>query len=117
VSDARPIGGINAGAGGYRQYVAIDTRLVRNNREARRYELFDVNGRMVGVCDYHIDGNVVVLPHTEIVPDRRGEGLGAELVQGALDDVRSSGARVRPLCWYVVEFIDEHPQYADLVAG
>jgi predicted GNAT family acetyltransferase len=102
---------------GYRHYVATETRQVRNKPDARRFELLDSAGRIVGVCDYYIDGDVVVLPHTEIVPELRGNGLGAELVQGVLDDVRSRGAQVRPLCWFVVEFIDEHPQYADLVAG
>jgi len=92
------------------------TNQVRNNREAGRYELLDTGGRVLGVADYRVDSGVVVMPHTEIVRDRRGNGLGAELVQAALDDVRAQGAMVRPLCWYVVEFIDEHPEYADLVA-
>jgi uncharacterized protein len=94
-----------------------ETNRVRNNREASRYELIDGDGQLLGVADYRIDANVVVMPHTEIVRDRRGNGLGAELVRAALDDVRASGALVRPLCWYVVEFIEEHAEYADLVAG
>jgi predicted GNAT family acetyltransferase len=93
-----------------------ESNLVRNNHKAGRYELVDGGGHLLGVADYRIDADVVVMPHTEIVRDRRGNGLGAELVQAALDDVRASGATVRPLCWYVVEFIDEHPEYADLVA-
>lgn len=101
----------------YGQDVTNEARHVRNSRDSHRYELIDAGGRVLGRCDYYIDDDVVVLPHTEIVPDRRDEGLGAELVRGALDDLRASGARVRPLCWYVVEFVDEHPEYADLVAG
>jgi predicted GNAT family acetyltransferase len=46
----------------------------------------------------------------------RGRGLGAELVRGALDDVRTSGGRIVARCWYVAQFIDEHPEYGDLVA-
>jgi uncharacterized protein len=89
---------------------------VRNNPDARRYELLDSEERVLGRADYYVDGNVVVVPHTEIVAERRGQGLGAELVQGVLDDVRDGGSQVRPLCSYVAEFIDEHPEYADLVA-
>jgi predicted GNAT family acetyltransferase len=89
---------------------------VRNNSERSRYELF-VDGQLVGIADYRVTGETVVLPHTEIAPDRRGQGLGAVLVQAVLDDVRSSGRAVVPTCWYVAEFIDDHPEYRDLLAA
>ncbi len=88
---------------------------VRDNPQRNRYELV-VDGEVVGVADYDGEGDVLVFPHTEIEPARRGSGLGAELVRGALDDVRRRGRRVVPSCWYVAQFIDEHPEYADLRA-
>jgi uncharacterized protein len=57
-----------------------------------------------------------VFPHTEIERSRRGEGLGARLVQYALDDVRANNRRVEAQCWYVADFIAEHPEYADLAS-
>jgi predicted GNAT family acetyltransferase len=86
---------------------------VRNHPAASRYELF-VDGEFVGFADYEVNGDRVVFPHTEIVRARRGQGLGAILVQGALDDVRPTGRAVVPSCWYVAEFIDDHPEYQDL---
>lgn len=88
---------------------------VRDNPQRSRYELL-IDGEVVGVADYDGEGDVLVFPHTEIEPARRGSGLGAELVRGALDDVRRRGRRVVPSCWYVAQFIDEHPEYADLRA-
>jgi predicted GNAT family acetyltransferase len=88
---------------------------VRRNEERHRYEL-EVDGRLVGVADYVVDGDVVILPHTEIDRAQRGRGLGAVLVQGALDDVRAQGRTVVPSCWYVREYIDGHPDEADLLA-
>lgn len=87
---------------------------VRDDPSAHRFELRE-GDRVVGVASYRLDGDVVVVPHTEIAPDRRGEGLGAVLVGGLLDQVRASGRTVRPLCWYVAEFVGEHPEYADVV--
>jgi uncharacterized protein len=84
--------------------------VVRNNAGRSRYELF-LDGELVGIADYRVTGDVVVIPHTEIVRPRRGEGLGAVLVAGALDDIRGAGRTVVPQCWYVAEFIDEHPDY------
>jgi predicted GNAT family acetyltransferase len=89
---------------------------VVHNAEQSRYELLD-DDQLVGIADYRVAGDTIVFPHTEIVRERRGHGLGAVLVQGALDDVRGSGRRVVPHCWYVAEFIDEHPEYADLTAA
>ena len=89
---------------------------VLHNTESSRYEIV-VDGRVVGIADYRADGGAVVFPHTEIDPSMRGRGLAAELVRHALDDVRSTGASVVPLCWYVAQFIDEHPEYQDLVAA
>ena len=84
----------------------------RNDRDGR-YELV-IDDTVVGVADFRIVGDVVVMPHTEIVEDRRGTGLGAELVRAALDDIRPTGRRVDPQCWYVAEFIDEHEDYAGM---
>jgi predicted GNAT family acetyltransferase len=87
---------------------------VRDNAERSRYELF-VDGELAGIADYRLHGDQVVLPHTEIDRAKRGQGLGAILVQGALDDVRANGKTVVPQCWYVAEFIDEHPDYQALL--
>jgi predicted GNAT family acetyltransferase len=89
---------------------------VRNNTADSRYELV-VDGRVVGVADYRTTGDAVLFPHTEVDPAHRGRGLGAVLVRGALDDVRTTGRRVVPRCWYVAQFIDDHPEYSDLRAA
>ncbi len=88
---------------------------VRRNDERQRYELV-VDGDLVGIADFTVEGDAVVLPHTEIDPSRRGGGLGAVLVKGALDDVRAQGRSVVPACWYVREYLELHPEDADLLA-
>lgn len=90
--------------------------LVRNNPGRSRYELL-IDGDLAGVADYSIVEDRVVMPHTEIQQQLRGQGMGAVLVRNALDDLRSSGRTVVPQCWYVAQFIDENPEYRDLVAG
>jgi predicted GNAT family acetyltransferase len=85
------------------------------NEERSRYEI-TVDGRLVGFADYRRQRDTVLFPHTVIEPSLRGQGFGAELVRGALDDVRTAGGSVVAQCWYVAQFIDEHPDYADLLA-
>ncbi|HEX3564520.1 MAG TPA: GNAT family N-acetyltransferase [Acidimicrobiales bacterium] len=88
---------------------------VEDNVELSRFEIKD-DGQVVGIADYRVENDLVVLPHTEIDTDRQGAGLGAELIQAALDAIRERGKRVVPQCSYVAQFIAEHPDYQDLVA-
>ena len=74
-------------------------------------------GQVVGILDYHADGDTLVLPHTVIDASERGQGLGATLVQFALDEIRRDGQRIVPTCSFVAQFLDEHPQYQDLIAA
>ncbi|HYZ92229.1 MAG TPA: GNAT family N-acetyltransferase [Actinomycetota bacterium] len=90
------------------------TKTVHN--EARsRYELY-IDGDLASIADYRLDGKRAVFFHTETSPPFRGRGLGAELVEWALDDVRTRGLTVDPQCWFVADFVDDHPEYRDLVA-
>jgi uncharacterized protein len=88
---------------------------VEDNVELSRFEITD-DGRVVGIADYRVEDDVVVIPYTEIDPALRGRGLGAELVVAALDAIRVDGRRVAPQCSYVATFIAEHPAYQDLLA-
>jgi predicted GNAT family acetyltransferase len=88
---------------------------VRDNPEAGRYELVD-GERVLGEAAYDRRGEAVVFTHTEVDPDAGQSGLGSTLVRAALDDVRTRGGKVVPLCPFVRGWIDRHPEYADLVA-
>lgn len=84
---------------------------------AHRYRLVG-DGTVVSLADYRViaDGRTLVFHHTFTPPERRGHGLAADLVRRALDDVRLSGRTVVATCWFVDQFIDAHPEYADLRA-
>lgn len=87
---------------------------LRNNESASRYELL-LDGSVVAYSGYELRGDVVVLPHTVTDAAHRGHGYAGQVVQFALDDVREAGRTIVPACWYVAQFLDEHPEYADLV--
>lgn len=88
---------------------------INDNPELQRYEgyLGDV---LVGLADYRVDGDRVLMPHTETQPAYQGRGIAGDIVRFALDDIRTRGRRVVPACPYVAHWIEDHPQYADLVA-
>lgn len=88
---------------------------VRDSPERSRFELL-VDDEVVGVADYEVRGDVVVMPHTHVDPAHRGRGLAERLVGEALAEVRSSGRSVVPTCWYVSRHIERHPELGDLLA-
>ena len=89
---------------------------VRRNDDEGRYEI-RVDGAVVGVTEFRArEDGVLVFPHTEVDEDHRGEGLAGQLIGAALDDVRSRGETIVAQCETVAGFIDDHGEYADLLA-
>ncbi len=71
----------------------------------------------MGAAEYDLDGDRVLFTHTVVVARHRGHGVAAQLVEAALDDVRARHRTAVPVCWYVARFIDERPEYRDLLAS
>lgn len=82
--------------------------------ELRRWEV-RVGDRLAGFTEYVIKGDRYLFVHTEIDEDVGGQGLGSILARGALDEVRSMGESLVPLCPFIEGWIQRHPEYDDLV--
>ncbi len=77
--------------------------------------VFEKDGKQVGLTDYTLRGNAIHLTHTEIDPHRRDGGLGAEMVQLVLDQIRTdTDYRVVAECPFVVDWLEQHPEYQEL---
>jgi uncharacterized protein len=88
---------------------------VRDNAKSHMYEAL-IDGEVIGTITYMpMTPQHIVFISTVIDPRLRGRGIGALLVKAALDDVRTKGAAISSQCWFVDEFIDAYPEYADLV--
>jgi len=44
----------------------------------------------------------------------RGRGIASDLVKGALQIIRGDGQKVVAGCGFVVDYLDKHPEFADL---
>ncbi len=87
---------------------------IRDNPHAQRFEMETPAG--TAVADYRRDGDTLVIFHTEVPVALRGQGYGDILVRGVLDDVRRRNLRIVPRCWFVRGFVDQNPEYRDLIA-
>jgi hypothetical protein len=58
---------------------------------------------------------VIEFKSTLVPPHLRGQGLGTQLAREALDWARAEGYRVIPLCPFVADFIEQNPEYQELL--
>jgi predicted GNAT family acetyltransferase len=84
-----------------------------NNQAEHRYELA-VDGHIAATY-YEIADGVITFVHTEVPPELGGKGIGSQLIQGALDQVRAEGLKVVAQCPFVKAFIGKNPAYQDLL--
>ena len=71
---------------------------------------------VVGYLSYEIMGGTADLQHTVVEPAHRHHGLGAMLVEEALRVFRADRMQVLPTCPFVADFIEEHPEYQNLLS-
>jgi predicted GNAT family acetyltransferase len=83
--------------------------------DARRYVLRD-GKELVAILDYAINGSSISFTRTFTSPAKRGKGLAGEVVEYAVNEVESStDYRIVPMCWYVDEWFQKHPERAGLL--
>lgn len=87
---------------------------VADNPNESRYEV-RVDDELAGFAQYRPRPAGLAFIHTEIDDRFEGQGLGGKLVSHALDDARSRGLAVLPICPFVRSYIERHPEYLDLV--
>jgi predicted GNAT family acetyltransferase len=87
---------------------------VRDNKSLRRFEL-DVDGE-VAFANYRLAPGTVILTHTETPSRLRGRGIASQLVKETLEMIRADGLKVVAGCGFVVDYLQKHPEFADLEA-
>jgi hypothetical protein len=89
--------------------------VVTNVLAELRYEARD-GETLAGLAAYLLTRNhLIVFTHTEVEAGYEGQGVGSQLARAALDDARTRGLGVVPLCPFIKGWIDRHQDYADLV--
>jgi predicted GNAT family acetyltransferase len=88
---------------------------VHRNDENHHYEA-TLDGKVVGFVRFRHRPGQIVLIHTETDPAYEGRGVGSALARGALDDVRARGEKAVLKCEFIASYVQQHPEYQDLVA-
>jgi len=103
-------------AGRAEAYPEAVTREFANEKDANRYVLRD-GDTLLATVDYSSNGHAVSFTRAFTSPEFRGQGIAAQIVEYAVNDVEaSSDLRIVPMCWYVGEWFDKHPERAGLLS-
>jgi predicted GNAT family acetyltransferase len=72
---------------------------------------------LVAVLDYAINGSHISFTRAFTSPSERGNGYAAQVVDFATGEVEKDGTRrIIPMCWYVRDWFDAHPERAAALA-
>jgi predicted GNAT family acetyltransferase/glutaredoxin len=93
---------------------SVEEAEVVHTPEGSRYELW-LGGRLVGLAAYRRRDGRIALTHTEVDEACEGRGFGSRLAAAALDDARRDGLEVLPLCPFIAYYIEQHPEYEQLL--
>lgn len=58
----------------------------------------------------------MIIDHTEVGEELKGQGAGKKLVHAAVEYARQSGMKIIPLCPFAKSVFDKTPEFADVLA-
>ena len=76
------------------------------------------DGRRLAEMTYALGTpGVMVIDHTEVSPDLRGEGVAMRLLEAAVQRARSAGMRIEPTCSYARAALRRESRFADVLGN
>jgi predicted GNAT family acetyltransferase len=88
---------------------------VRDNPGQNRFDIL-VDGAVGGFAAYQVRDRRVIITHSEIDRAQRGQGLGGQLAEGTLNQLRDRGATVIASCPFFAKFVSEHHDWDAILA-
>jgi predicted GNAT family acetyltransferase len=86
---------------------------IRDNAEARRYEL-EVEGETAVVTYNPVEGGLLI-SETLVPQALEGRGIASRLAKHVLADIRGRGLVILPTCPFFAAYLKKHPEHADIV--
>lgn len=84
--------------------------------DVKNQKFFVIIDGLESYLGYVKTNDTLNLVHTFVPSVLRGKGIAAKLVEAALQNARKNAYKIIPSCSYVSNYIEQHPEFADLIA-
>ncbi len=80
-----------------------------------KFYLGDNEDNIKAVVTYIDNGeNTIILNHTYVSPELRGQNIGQQLVKRVVDFARENNKKIIPQCWFAEDEFKAHKEYEDV---
>lgn len=87
---------------------------VKNNKSKNQFEAI-LDGKTALIRYRKEADGTLNLFHTEVPDEFEGRGVGSQLVEAALEQIKADNIKINPSCPFVAAYIKRHSEYQDLV--
>lgn len=90
---------------------------IQHEQEGNRGAFFvELDGKRVAEMTYVMAGeDRMIIDHTEVGDELRGQGAGKKLVMAAVERAREKKIRILPLCPFAKSVFDRTPEIRDVL--
>jgi predicted GNAT family acetyltransferase len=86
------------------------------NEEGQGAFFFEDDGKRLGEMIISISGEVLIVHHTEVLPEMEGKGIAKKLLNAMVDHALVHQLKVLPYCPYVLSVFKKNPEkYEDVL--
>lgn len=84
----------------------MDKKIELNTLE-NKFELFDKDKKIGEIC-FKLDGNIMIVDHTEVDLEYKGQGLAKRLLDSLVKYADENNYKIRPVCSFVVKAFEKY---------
>ena len=95
----------------------LNITLTETGSKGRYVTCPDPNGPEAELTFSRASDKLVILDHTGVPDEYRGQKIGVALVSRAVEDARKGGYKILPLCPFAAAQFRRHEEWADVLNG
>ena len=87
---------------------------IQHNKEKKQF-ILPLENNLEAYVEYRLNGNNMLLIHSEVPSELRGKGIGRELVIQAFEKLTEEGYQASASCSYIRAVAKRHPKWREII--
>lgn len=92
-----------------------ELQIKREDGETGGRYIVTVDGHEAEMTYSRAGAKIMIIDHTGVPKELGGQGVGQALVLRAIEDARTEGFKIVPLCPFAKAQFDKHPEWGDVL--